>query len=1568
MQDQYADTLNGNEIAVIGLACRFPGASDIDAFWHNLESGIESISFLDDDQLEVSAIDRSSDPTHPNFVRAASAIEGVDLFDAQFFGYAPKEAALIDPQQRLFLEYAWTALESAGYDPERYPDSIGVFAGARTNTYIYNLLFNRAAVGNLTPFEIGVSNDFSCLSTRVAYKLNLRGPAYSIHTACSTGLSAIHLACQSVLVGECRMAIAGGVAISVPQKTGYLYREGGIASPDGHCRAFDANADGTIMGSGIGVVVLKRLEDAIADGDTIHAVIKGSAANNDGSAKASYTAPSVDGQAAVIEEALTIAGVEPETIGYIEAHGTGTHLGDPIEIRALTKAFRSSTTRNGFCAIGSVKTNFGHLESAAGLAGFIKTVLALKHRQLPPSLHFNRANPNINMAQTPFYVNTELRDWQPGDLPRRAGVSAFGVGGTNIHLVLEEAPPQRADAADRPWHLLPLSAKTPAALDQTSVLLADYLEAHPDLDLADAAYTLQVGRSEFDYRRIAVVRDAAHAVAVLRGSDPANLLSDVAQLGDRPLVFMFAGQGSQYRDMAGDLYRHVPLFRAEVDRCAELLRQYADFDLRRVLYAAVDDAAAAQINQTEIAQPALFVIEYALAQLLIGWGLKPTALIGHSIGEYVAATLAGVLSLDDALRLVALRGRLMQQLPSGAMLTVSLPEAELRGRLATELDLAAINAPDMCVVSGPHHAIDAFAARLEQQGVSYRRLETSHAFHSRMMDPIRAAFTQAASEVTLNPPQIPFISNVSGTWISAAQAVDPRYWSQHLREPVRFDDGLRELLHQPNAILLDVGPGRTLSRLAQRHPDRQSQQVTIAALGHPKDQPSDLAVLWTALGRIWLAGAAIDWQRCYEGPDGVEQRRRIALPTYPFERQRHWIDPLDITAGEAQPSAAPVARRSPLDAWFYAPSWQRVALTDAPDWTQQRKTWLVFADEQDALSERLIARLRAAGQNVVTVAVGAHYRAHDEQRYTINPLARDDYAALAAALSTAGALPEIAVHLWSLAYQPTALTVEAFDAAQPRGFYSLLFFAQAFGELTAAGALKLALVTQQLFDVRGDEQLRPELATLLGPCQVIPQEYPHIACRTIDLVAPEGERAQEELIGRVLDEIGATTEARVTALRGRHRWVQDFVPAQRDEPSAPLIRHGGAYLITGGLSDAGYLLAEHIARTAAAKLILLDAEPLPPRETWDQWLASYNGQDQVGLRITNARALEAAGAELLVLSADFADAASVRAAVAAGSARFGSVSGVIHAAGVMESGLIPLRSFDAIEKVFAAKAKGLINLYAALRDADLDFFVLFSSINAILGELGQVDRCAANSFLDAFAQAVAASDGAPVTVIDWDAWQANSATIQAALQQAAIPAAVAERLQQDLADGLRADEGISAFLRIVAGQRLPQVIVSVQPMQQRLENLSALLDELRQARASASFVKQQYDRPALQTEYVAPSSEDELLVAGIWQDVLGIEQIGIHDDFFELGGHSLLVTMIAARLRDALGVEIPMEKLFEKPTIAGILETKAELQSVDDSAAAEILSMLAQLSDEEAELELSRRLADVADEGDQSDR
>jgi amino acid adenylation domain-containing protein len=889
-----------SDVAVVGMSLRVPGAASVAEFWANLRAGVESISFFSDEELLAEGAS-AAELAGPHLVKAGGVLAGIELFDAPFFSLNRREAEITDPQQRVLLECCWEALESAGYDAGIFPDPIGVFAGTSISTYLLQNLYSRSElVEAIGAGRVLMGNCNNFLTTWVSYKLNLRGPSVAVATACSTSLVAVHLAWQSLLNGECDLALAGACSIHVPQKGFYRFREGGIMSPDGHCRAFDAAAQGTVPGSGAGVVALRRLADALAAGDTIHAVIKGSAVNNDGAAKAGYTAPSIVGQSAAVADALAISGVDPDSIGYLEAHGTGTNLGDPIEIAALTRAFRACTERQGFCAIGSVKSNIGHLDTAAGMAGLIKAVLALEHGEIPPSLHFSRPNPACDFAASPFYVADRLLAWPRGAVPRRAGVSSLGIGGTNAHLVLEEAPARLPAAPSQPWQLLVLSARTPSALDAVTARLGDHLAAHPDLDLADVAYTCQVGRKAFDHRRALVCRGREDAVRALRAGPAGRLQDSVQETRKRPMAFLFPGQGGLPAGIDRELYDSEPELRAQMDRCCELLAPWLGCDLLPLLLAEppeqVREAAPerGQIAETSLAQPALFVVEYALAQLWQSWGIRPQALAGHSLGEYTAACLAGVFSLADALRLVAERGRLMQGLAAGAMLAVSLPERELLPMLGEDLALAAVNAAERCVVAGPPAAVQELAVRLAARGAACRSLAASRGFHSSMVEPIVGPWSRILGEIRLNPPELPLLSTVTGTWMQPEEATNPAYWLRHLRATVRFGAAVDELLQEPERILLEVGPGRTLTTLARQGDRSRRERPILPSLSAawPRSQP---AALREALGRLWLCGLQVDWAAIHGGA----RRRRLPLPTYPFERQRCWIE------GAAGPAPGP---------------------------------------------------------------------------------------------------------------------------------------------------------------------------------------------------------------------------------------------------------------------------------------------------------------------------------------------------------------------------------------------------------------------------------------------------------------------------------------------------------------------------------------------------------------------------------------------------------------------------------------------------------------------------------------
>lgn len=911
--------LNGianNGIAIIGMSGRFPGAANVGEFWNNLANGVESIRFFTDEELLAAGVDPKQ-LSNPNYVKAKPVLDGIELFDAAFFRISPLEAEVLDPQQRIFLECAWESLENAGYDPNRYDGRIGVYAGGDLNWYLLNnLATNLDVMTNVSGLSLITSIDSNYMATRVSYHLNLRGPSITVQTACSTSLVAVHLASESLLNGECDMALAGACSIMVPQNTGYLYEPGATSSPDGHCRAFDEEGRGTLFGSGVGIVVLKRLADAINDGDNILAVIKGSAVNNDGSMKIGFMAPSVDGQAAVISEAINMAEIDPETITYIETHGTGTELGDPIEISALTQAFRQWTDKKGFCAIGSVKTNIGHLACASGVTSLIKTVQALKHKMVPPSLNYRRGNPKIDFDNSPFFVNTALREWAAvgNGIPRRAGVSSFGMGGTNAHLIVEEFVNARVSGPSRSWQLLALSAKTKSALDKAADNLADYLKKQPDVNFADVAYTLLMGRQTFEYRRAFACRDAGEALEILEVPNHLNVFNGFHEAGNRPVAFLFSGLGSHYPNMAREIYQSEPVFRSIIDKCCDILKPMLGTDLREVLFPAAlageqpaehktagidmqkmlqrpeeeEDAATRLLNQTRYAHPAIFIIEYALARLLMKWGIKPQAMIGHSIGEYVAACVAGVFSLEDALALVATRAKMIQELPGGAMLAVPLSEEEVKPFLDGTISLSAVNTPSLCLLAGSEEAVIRVQNILLEQDIACRRVPSSHAFHSHMLEPIVEPLTNLVKTFQLKPPEIPYVSNITGTWIQDSEATDPRYWGAHTRKTVRFSNGIGEIWSNPDCVLLEIGPGHTLSSLALQHPAANGEtNRVISSMRHLYEQFSDIQYLLNSLGQLWIAGVPVDWAAFYQG----EQRLRVALPTYPFERKRYWIEP-----------------------------------------------------------------------------------------------------------------------------------------------------------------------------------------------------------------------------------------------------------------------------------------------------------------------------------------------------------------------------------------------------------------------------------------------------------------------------------------------------------------------------------------------------------------------------------------------------------------------------------------------------------------------------------------------------
>lgn len=1334
-------------IAVVGMACRFAGARGLDAFWTLLRNGEEAIRTYDEQELIAAGVSPEL-LRKPNYVRRGAPLEDMECFDAALFGLSPRDAAIMDPQHRHFLECAWEALENAGHTPQRFHGVTGVFAGSGHNAYMpYHLLTNPRLVRDVGLFLLRhTSNDKDFLATRLSYLLDLKGPSINVQTACSTSLVAIHMAVQSLLNGECDMAIAGGASIGLPHRQGYVFEEGEILSPDGRCRPFDASSRGTVFGSGVAVVALRRLADAIEDRDHIYAVIRGSAINNDGAGKVGYLAPSVDGQAQVIAEALAISGVDADTVGYVEAHGTGTPVGDPIELAALTQAFRESTDRTGYCAIGSVKGNIGHTDTAAGAAGLIKAAMALHNRELPPSLNFDAPNPDCTFEGSPFFVQDDRRAWESCGHPRRAGVSSLGVGGTNAHVVLEEAPERTPGGASRSRQLLLCSAKSDRSLRDNCSALAAHFAATPSISLADAAFTLSTGRQHLACRRAVLAEthmDASDGLSAAAAAPEAA----APCLPGRAVAFLFCGAGTQHPDMALDLYRAEPVFRSAVDDALTILDGLGVHGVRRWLLPTPEDRAqaAVELERPSLALPALFIVQVALARLWLSLGIRPSGMIGHSSGEYAAAHLAGVIDLEAGLRIVSARGRLFEAVEPGGMLSIPLSEAELLPILPAALSIAAINAPGLCVVSGPADAISRFRADLAQREIEAQIVRISVAAHSPMLNPILPQFRDLMRSIALRPPRLPFVSNLTGAWISEQEATDPEYWVRHLRQTVRFTDGLQQLLTDPDRLLLEVGPGRSMSSLVRQHPERSRAQPVLSSLPHPEQPIAGDSFFWTSAGRLWEYGAPLDWDAYW----GDEKRNRVPLPTYQFDRQRHWFEPGSLAPVACADHESP-ERREKLADWFFEPVWTR---TPAAHGAESSGTALVFRDP-GGFGEVLVKQLRASGAEVVSVFPGKRFRQSGDA-FTVDPASAGDYAALFERLNSLDKMPARIFHCWLIS---GARVRHGARRILERGFHSLIAMAPVIAREFSDASIDMALITDGLHRVAEDRTVMPEKATALGAASVIRAEYPNIRLRSVDvpLMADATAKRVERIADAVVGELSAALEVAPLALRGGERWVQEYHPvpaAALERNPQPWLRSGATYLVTGGLGGLGLTVARHLADCHAGKIALLARDPLPPRHQWADLLAGSSADTKTAERIRNLLAIEAAGAKVEVFVADVADIRAVRRAVRRVRSTFGQLSGVFHAAGTLDDGLIETRTRSAMEAVLRPKVAGTLALSSAVRSHPPEFIVLFSSISAFAGLPGQADYAAANAFLDSFAQARHDDPATRVLSIGWSQWR-----------------------------------------------------------------------------------------------------------------------------------------------------------------------------------------------------------------------
>ncbi|MEV7422029.1 SDR family oxidoreductase [Streptomyces sp. NPDC091212] len=1538
-----ADAALDGRIAVVGLDCRLPGARGHAEFWRNLLAGTEHLTDVDEERLRAAGVPSES-LANPRYVRRASVVEDADLFDASFFYLSAREAERMDPQLRLFLQSSWSALEHSGHDSEQYPGRIGVFAGALSSTYLlHNVLTGeRGFNGSLPRMREDLSalmgNDPNYLTTRASYHLNLTGPSLSVQTACSTSLVAVHLAMQSLLAQECDAALAGGVALRFPQEAGYVHETDGITSASGTVRPFDAEADGTVFGNGVGVVVLKRLEDALAEGDTVWAVLRGSAIGNDGADRVGYTAPGVAGQAAVLAEALAVADVDPASVSYLEAHGTGTRMGDPIELAAAAQSYQVAGAPP--LTVGSVKANLGHLSTAAGVTGLIKCVLMLHHRTLVPTPHFTGWNPQCAVEGTRFRVGTRAEPWEsPDGGPLRCAVTSTGMGGTTAHVILEEAaaagPAARGSAPAPRVVLLPVSAKSPAALETARQELADHLEqtapagepetgaapdgsALGDTGLDDTAYTLATGRRTFNYRAVITAPDRATAVRALRTADPRFTHQDSGQPADRPMVLLFPGQGAQHPGMGEGWYGQLPVFRAVLDECAELLRPHLGLDLRDALHPRTRGytGEAHDLNRTRLTQPALFAVEYALARQWMAWGIRPAALIGHSVGEYVAATLAGVFRLPDALRVIAERGRLVDGLPRGVMAAVMLPPEELTPYLdGGEVALAAVNEPAVCTVAGTAEAVRELTARLSADGVAHRKVVTSHAFHSAMMDPAVGPLTEVLRGVELSRPRIPFLSNRTGTWIRDEEATDPAYWGGHLRETVRFADSLATVLADGDHVFLEVGPGQTLATFTRRHPDRETGVPVLTSTARGRDAGADLTAVTAALGRLWAAGLSVRWQGFYQD----RGRARVPLPTYPFEGTRYWVEPGGgPLTGAGGGTAVP---KLPVDEWFSAPVWRQAVGTLDATAEPVADPVLLFAD-----AEGTAARLagHAFAGEVLTVTAGTAY-GRDGDTWTLRPDSEEDHTRLVGDLLAEDRLPDRVVHAWSTAPLPAGRGRERFELAQRNGLYSLIALVKAVSEHGVTRPLHLDLISAGAYAISPAEpEPAAELVSLSVAARVIGQEHGNIGSRHFDLPATPDDRSLRTLATELA---GSRRPEIATTLRGATRWITDMEPVRADwtAKAASRLRDGGVYLITGGLGEIGSTIAHWLRRECpGARLALLTRDPLPPRESWDAWLAEHEEDDGTSLRVNRLRALAADGTEPFLVHADVADEDALRDAVERVTARFGALDGVVHAAGLPSEQwdrAITAASVEQCQWHFAPKAHGQIALERVLADHPVDFCLLLSSLAGVLGGLRLLGYGAANHFMDAAAER--ANRGLDRTVwisAAWDVWQHHQD------EKRAISAI--GRSMDDKA--IQPEEGLEAIRRLLTLRDVSQVAVSTWDIGHRLDQW--VRDE-RIARPTTGVTAAGGTGDGTRDDGAGDLSDQVLrLVRG----ALGSEEISLDGDIFEFGGDSLLIVRLLSSLRDQFSAEVPLADVLGAPTpraLAGFVQERIDSRTWAGAAA-----------------------------------
>ena len=1486
-------TFNDFDIAVIGMSCILPGISNTHEFWNALINNKELVSEFSKEELIKAGINAKL-LNDPNYRRFQAVIEDKHCFDTTFFDYSPVEAQFLDPQIRILHACAWETMQDGGYDPFDYDGFIGLFCGASSNfAWEASALLNKNAKFNNWVAHHLVDKDY--ISSRISYCFDLKGPSVTLYTGCSTSLVSVHMASQSLITGESDMALAGGVSIAPRDKYGYLYQEGMVYSRDGKCRTFDSNASGIVGGEGAGMVMLKLLKRAIEDGDYIHGIIKGSAINNDGRKKMNFSAPSSTMQADVIRMAHNISGIHPDTISYIEAHGTGTKIGDPIEIKALNDAF--NTSRKQFCAIGSVKTNVGHLDVAAGVIGLIKTVLALENKIIPASLHYQEANPEIDFKNSPFYVNGELRDWKTKDKIRRAGVSSFGIGGTNVHVILEEYVREATSSDTDQINLFKFSAKGSDSLKSHLSKVYDFLNENNEINLNDLAYTLSNYRKKFSKKIFFVANNSAELLSKIK-----DTLENESEIGNNTfknpgVIFMFTGAGIQYVNMAKDLYKTNSRIRAVMDECFKILRQYSVLDFESLLFRETDKIE--YIKHSHIAMPLIFLVEYSIAIFLMEIGIKPQGMIGHSLGEYTAACLSGVITLEDALMLVVRRGELFNSIHNGGMLSIFAGVEELKLLIEEhDLSIAAINTIENTVVSGKMESIQGISESLNKLNIDYRHIKILAAGHSKLIEPLADDFRKITKTIEHFSPKIPYVSNITGDWVTSSQLKNTEYWCEHLLKPVQFLDGVKTILKNGHDnIFLEIGPGNVLASFVDTICE-DGNYLTLGTLRHPKNPGNDVAFLLHTLGELWRSEISIEWEMLFRD----RECSKISFPSYSFNKIAY--DNLSAELDQVEELFGPdnndLERRNQIDNWFYSKTWRQIKPTIELVEIQYNN-YIVFTCSPNGLNKDLRKSMNRRLKPLHFIDIEDDFNLFSEKNQSKlkvirnNPKLKNKKNKI------------ICLFGFDNSYDPKQVNINTLQHRLLKNLYIVLDLIRVLASSESID-YDLDILLNNSINVAGNEPIDPIKVTTIAAAKIISVEYPDIGCRIIDI-----DRLTTVNETLLFNEIQSNSKQRILALRGDRKWSYEMQPIEITQKVIKdnFFAKDKTYVILGGLGGMGLNIAEFIATKYSSKIVIINRSDIPEPEVND-------ANNEVNKKIEKINIIKEHASLFKFFKCDISNLETFKQAIDSvlNDPDIRCINGIIHAAGIIDyGGIIQKRKNEEIEEIISNKVHAVLYLQNLIDFSQLDFITFFSSRGNILygAKFGQVAYNVANEFLEGYSEYLRYNFGIKAITINWCDWKETGMLIKAI--KGRNKANNELNLYEDIEDSLSNEEGKAVFERII-NTGISGITVSTRDLNGLIkimdEKLSEKSFELEDRKQTVTSLK---TRPELSTEYIAPSNILEEKIAAIWQSNFGYDKIGIHDDYFEMGGDSLKGMKFIKDYQKLLNERVPVAIIFKAPSI-----------------------------------------------------